>query len=145
MDDKRLAAEKRVLASKLPSNSYRFMDMETDNPYIVMAGKTNNGNIYTIRIDLKYFPNKKPEAFVRKMLLTKSGEPMSGASSTMHTLTSKYGFTQICHYADSAWTPMVSIYKVYIKCRLWLEVYEMHLKTGNNMDYYLNSEFSLNL
>lgn len=138
MDDKRLAAEKRVLASKLPVSSYRFMDMDTDNPFIVMAAKTNSGNVYTIRIDLINFPKSKPEAFVRKMLHTKSGSPMNGPSGAMHTLTAKYGFTQICHYADSVWTEWVSLYKVYIKCRLWLEMYELHLKTGKNMDYYLN-------
>ena len=140
MDDKRLAAEKRVLASQLPISSFRFMDMDTDNPFLVMAAKTNGGNVYTIRIDLINFPNSKPEAFVRKMLYTKSGRPMSGPSADMHTLSSKYGFTQICHYADSAWTEWVSLYKVYIKCRLWLEMYDLHLKTGKNMDYYLNHQ-----
>lgn len=140
MTEERLNLEKQVLASKLPKNSYRFMDMDSDNPYLVMAAKTNSGNIYTVRIDLKIFPNSKPEAFVRKMLKTKTGGTMDGPSSAMHTLTSKYGFTQICHYADSAWTPMVSLYKVYIKCRLWLEVYDLHLKTGKTMDYYLNHQ-----
>ena len=105
-----------------------------------MAAKTNSGNIYTIRIDLVNFPNSKPEAFVRKMLKTKAGSEMNCASASMHTLSSKYGFTQICHYADSAWTPMVSIYKVYIKCRLWLEMYDLHLKSGKKMDYYLNHQ-----
>ena len=116
------------------------MDMSTSCPYIVMAAKTNSGNVYTVRIDLANFPNSKPEAFVRKMLYTKSGEAMNGPSAAMHTLSTKYGFTQICHYADSAWTPMVSIYKVYVKCRLWLEMYDLHLKTGKNMDYYLNHQ-----
>lgn len=140
MDNDRLIAEKRVLASKLPVSSYKFMDMDTDNPFLVMAAKTNKGNVYTIRIDLAHFPLRKPEAFVRKMLYTKGGSPMSGPSSAMHTLTSKYGFTQICHYADSAWTEWVSLYKVYIKCRLWLEMYDLHLETGKNMDYYLNHQ-----
>ena len=140
MTEERLKMEKKVLSSKLPASSYRFMDMNTTNPYLVMAAKTNSGNIYTIRIDLVNFPNSKPEAFVRKMLKTKTGSTMSGASASMHTLSSKYGFTQICHYADSAWTPMVSLYKVYIKCRLWLEMYDLHLKTGKNMDYYLNHQ-----
>ena len=70
MDNKRLEAEKQVLASKLPTNSYRFMDMGTSCPYIVMAAKTNGGNVYTVRIDLANFPNSKPEAFVRKPSFT---------------------------------------------------------------------------
>lgn len=138
MDSKRLSAEKTVLANKLPSNSYKFMDMESPNPYIVMGIKTNCGNVYTIKIDLECFPQEKPRAFVKKMLYTKSGERMDSASASMHTLSSKNECTQICHYADSAWIPQVSIFKVYIKCRLWLEMYDLHLKTGHPMDYYLN-------
>ncbi len=140
MDAERFKAEKRVLEKKLPSNAYRFMDMDTDLPYIVMGAKTNRGNIYTIRIELNEFPNEIPKAFVTKMLKTKSGIPMSGCSASMHTLTSEHGFTRICHYGFDSWTPMVSIYKIYVKCRLWLEMYELHLQTGNDMDYYLNHQ-----
>ena len=35
---------------------------------------------------------------------------------------------------------MVSIYKIYIKCRLWLEMYEAHLRTGKNIDFFLNHQ-----
>ena len=138
MDAERLKAEKLVLEKKLPSNAYRFMDMDKEFPYIVMAAKTNRGNIYTLRIELDCFPEAKPEVYVTKKLFMKSGAPMPEYSAAMHTLGSKDGLTQICHYSDSLWTPMVSIYKVYVKCRLWLEMYELHLQTGNNMDYYLN-------
>lgn len=140
IDSERLKAEKQVLEKKLPSNAYRFMDMDTDLPYIVIGAKTNRGNIYTIRIELDEFPNDIPKAFVTKMLKTKSGSPMSGCSASMHTLTSEHGFTRICHYGFDSWTPMVSIYKIYVKCRLWLEMYELHLQTGNDMDYYLNHQ-----
>jgi len=140
MDAERLKAEKLVLEKKLPSNAYRFMDMDTDLPYIAMGAKTNRGNIYTVRIELDEFPNDIPKAFVTKMLKTKSGSPMSGCSASMHTLTSEHGFTRICHYGFDSWTPMVSIYKIYVKCRLWLEMYELHLQTGNDMDYYLNHQ-----
>jgi hypothetical protein len=116
------------------------MDMETSKPYIVLPARTNRGNIYTIRIELDDFPNEIPKAFVTKMLKTRSGNPMSGCSASMHTLTSEHGYTRICHYGHSSWTPMVSIYKIYVKCRLWLEMYELHLQTGHDMDYYLNHQ-----
>lgn len=138
MDEERLKAEKLVLEKKLPPNVYRFMDMETDNPYIVMGAKTNRGNIYTLRIELKDFPAQIPAAFVTKKLHMKNGNPMPEYSPTMHTLGSENGMTRICHYGPDSWTHMVSIYKIYVKCRLWLEMYELHLQTGNNMDYYLN-------
>ena len=140
MDKERLRAEQDVLSRKLPGYGYRFMDMETSKPYIVLPARTNRGNIYAIRIELDDFPNEIPKAFVTKMLKTKSGNPMSGCSASMHTLTSEHGYTRICHYGHSSWTPMVSIYKIYVKCRLWLEMYELHLQTGHDMDYYLNHQ-----
>ena len=140
MDKERLRAEQDVLSRKLPGYGYRFMDMETSKPYIVLPARTNRGNIYTIRIELDEFPNEIPKAFVTKMLKTKSGNPMSGCSAAMHTLTSEHGFTRICHYGSTSWTPMVSIYKIYVKCRRWLEMYELHLQTGHDMDYYLNHQ-----
>ena len=140
MDKERLRAEQDVLSRKLPGHDYRFLDMETSKPYIVLPARTNRGNIYTIRIELDEFPNEIPKAFVTKMLKTKSGNPMSGCSASMHTLTSEHGYTRICHYGHSSWTPMVSIYKIYVKCRLWLEMYELHLQTGHDMDYYLNHQ-----
>ena len=136
----RLNLEKSVLQRYLPSNTYVFKDMSTSNPYILMAAKTNRGHVYTLRIDLDEFPNDVPHAFVTKMLRTKDGEVMDGTSASMHTLSSEHGCTRICHYGYGSWTPNVSIYKVYIKCRLWLEMYELHLQNGKPIDYYLNHQ-----
>ena len=140
MDAQRLQMEKMVLARKLPSSAYVFKDMGTSNPYVVIGAIPNSKNVYTIRIDLDSFPNSVPKAFVTKMLLNKDGNRMDSASATMHTLTSEHSFTRICHYGTNSWTPMVSIYKIYIKCRLWLEMYEAHLRTGKNIDYFLNHQ-----
>lgn len=139
MDRERLNLEKEVLAKKLPSNTYRFMDMDSTKPYIVMGAKTNCGNIYTLRIELDTFPNEIPKVFVKNKLTLQSGAPMPEYSHAMHTLGSENGMTRICHYGDNAWTPLISIYKVYVRCRLWLEVYELHHLTGRDMAYYLKS------
>ena len=139
MDAERLKAEKLVLERKLPSNIYRFMDMDTSMPYIVMAAKTNRGNIYTLRIELNEFPNIVPKVFVKNKLTMKNGDPMPEYSHAMHTLGSENGMTRICHYGEEAWNPMISIYKVYVRCRLWLEVYDLHHQTGKDIAYYLIS------
>ncbi len=140
MTTERFNLEKSVLQRYLPSNTYVFKDISTSNPYVLMAAKTNRGHVYTLRIDLDGFPTSLPHAFVTKMLKTKDGDEMDGASASMHTLPSEHGYTRICHYGNGSWGPNVSIYKVYIKCRLWLEMYELHLQTGNPMDYYLNHQ-----
>lgn len=139
MDNKRYQAELKVLQRKLAPNLYKFIDMDTELPYIVMAARTNRGNVYTLRIELDEFPNEIPKVFVMKMLKTRDGQSMNSCSASMHTLASEHGWTRICHYGNS-WTPHKSIYLVYVRCRLWLEMYEQHLKTGNPLDYYLDHD-----
>ena len=140
MDAERLNAEKAVLSHYLPANSYVFKDMYTANPYLLLGVLTNRNHTYTLRIDLNGFPNSIPHAFVTKMLYTKDWVKMSGVSASMHTLTSEHGYTRICHYGLQSWTPNVSLYKVYIKCRLWIEMYELHCQTGKPIDYYLKHQ-----
>ena len=140
MTQERFQLERQVLSKYLPSNTYVFKDLGTNSPYILMAARTNGGKIYTLRIDLGSFPNSLPKAFVAQMLYSKNGNRLDSPSHSMHTLGSEYGYTRICHYGSSSWTPNVSIYKVYIKCRLWLEMYELHLKTGKDIAYYLSTQ-----
>lgn len=140
MTKQRLELEKKVLELHLPKSAFVFRDIETSTPYVMFAANTNSGNIYTIRVELKNFPEQIPEAYVTKLLYTKDGVPMDKPSSSMHTLESKNNWTRLCHYGYQSWHPNVALYKVYIKCRLWLEMYELHLVSGNNMDYYLNHQ-----
>ena len=141
MTSERFTAELSVLGSKLSSNLFRFRDMGTRNPNLVMAARTNRGTVYTLYFDLRGFPDSgPPKVFVTRMLRTRSGTEMSGASHSMHTLTSEHGWTRICHYGNTSWTPYVSLYKIYVRCRLWLEMYELHLQTGHDIAYYLNSQ-----
>ena len=140
MKHSRYQAEIKVLEEKLPSNIYRFMDMNTAKPYLAMAARTNCGNIYTLRIELGTFPENIPKVFVTKMLYDINGRPLDTPDAAMHVLLSENGCTQICHYGSSSWTNRVSLYKVYIKCRLWLEMFEAHLRTGEPIDYYLKHQ-----
>ena len=140
MDNDRYQAELRVLRAKLPSNAYRFMEWGTSHPYVLMAARTNAGNVYTLRIELSDFPSDIPKVFVTKMLHAKNGHALDSPSAAMHTLSSENGWTRICHYGTNSWVPYVSLYKVYIKCRLWLEMYELHLQTGNPIDHYLKHQ-----
>ncbi|MBQ3289217.1 MAG: hypothetical protein IJH50_07395 [Kiritimatiellae bacterium] len=106
----------------------------------MMAARTNRKNIYTLYIPLDGFPESMPKVFVTRMLLSRSGEKLDSPSASMHTLQSENGWTRLCHYGSNSWTSDVSLYKIYIKCRLWLEMYELHLQTGNDIDYYLSHQ-----
>lgn len=140
MENNRYAAELSVLQQRLPSSSYRFFGIGSPSPYLRIGARTNSGNVYTLHMDLTDFPMGVPKVFVTKMLKSKTGSDMDDASGAMHTLPSEYGWTRICHYGYGSWTPGVSLYKVYVKCRLWLEMYEAHLRTGHPIDYYLNHQ-----
>lgn len=141
MDKERLMAEESLLARKFPSNVFRFFNKTNPGTaYLRIGAKTNSGNVYTLHMDLSEFPVEQPKVFVTKMLKSKFGVNLDSASASMHTLPSEHGWTRICHYGYSSWTPNVSLYKVYVKCRLWLEMYESHLRTGKSLDYYLNHQ-----
>ena len=140
MTTERLNLEKSVLQREMPLVQCVFKDMSTSCPYVLMTVRTKHGKVYTIRIDLAGFPNSLPAAFVTKMLRTKEGVEMDEPSASMHTLSSAHGYTRICHYGSNSWSPMVSLFKVYVKCALWLNMYELHLRTGKTMDYYLNHQ-----
>ena len=117
---------------------FRFFDLDTDKPYVIMAAKTNSGTIYKLRMDLDNFPNDPPFVSTTELLYTKSGRPMNDTSGHMHCLASPYG-TGICHYGSS-WNKSVLLDRVFIKCRLWLEMYELHLQSGKPIEYYLKED-----
>jgi len=137
----RYLLETQVFAQeRYPVEAYRFFDLGTNKPYVKMAAKTNSGNIYTLRVDLDKFPEQIPPVYVTKMLKDKNGYDMSSSSAAYHTLNSHDGMTRICHYGPRSWTPRISLFKIMIRCRLWLEAYEAHLVTGNTIDFYLKHQ-----
>lgn len=136
----RYHAEIAALSLSLPPNMFRFCDMDSDMPYLKMVAITNSKKMYTIRVDLDKFPESIPKVFVTKMLKNKFGRDLNSPSHGMHTLSSEHGYTQICHYGSYSWRPDVSLNKVYLKCRVWLEAYEAHLQTGKNICEYLGHQ-----
>ena len=63
---------------------------------------------------------------------------MLQASHSMHTLTGENGCVRVCHYGYEDWAPnRITLYQIIIKVRIWLEMYEWHLKTGKTLDEFL--------
>lgn len=138
-DRQRYEAEVALLKRKLSPSVWHF-DLNRERPFLAMAVKTKSGNLYTIQIELDRFPQAVPKVFVTRMLRDHDGNPMNEARHSQHTLSSEHGWTRICHYGSESWAPGVSLYKIYIKCALWLNIYEVHLKTGKPMEYYLKRQ-----
>lgn len=137
MDQARFELEKAVLEKKLPSNIYMFREMGTPNAHLLIGARTNAKNVYTLKIMLNDFPSSVPYVYTTKPLKDRNGRNLE-VSHELHNYGTTDGKTRICHYPDGSWSPRVSLYKVYIKCRLWLECYEIYLRTGQSIDTLIN-------
>lgn len=138
MDQLRLNQENAVISHYMNGKGYEFGNTWSDTPYLRIAARSNSGKVYVLRIEMKGYPNTKPNAYVEMMLRDCHGNLMNSASSSNHTLSPhSNNWTQICHYHPSAWNPNMSLWMVYTRCVLWLNIYEQTLRTGKNMDYYL--------
>lgn len=134
--------ENAILDNYLGARQYSFGGMDTNRPFLKIAVKTNNGKVYVLYYDLSTIPSTKPKVYVTQMLRTQRGELMDSPNAANHTLTSWNNWTQLCHYADDQWTPDITLWHVFLKCRVWLEVYQTHLRTGVDMGRLLKHQTS---
>lgn len=104
--------------------------------------RTNGGTQYAVRFVLpESYPDDCPSALVTHPvpLVNRRGRSLAtiGASASMHVLDGEGPYTSICHYHPARWGADRTLYEVAIKSRLWLEAYEIHLRTGEPIDTYL--------
>lgn len=125
----------------LLSQAFSVKQFKLTSNTLTIALQTNSKKVYTVRIDLINYPYDVPKVFITspKPLFDRSGHSMLNASHPMHTLQGENGCTRVCHYGASQWHPGVYLYQVVVKVRVWLEVYETHLKTGHPLDRYLTT------
>ena len=138
---RRLQQEKEILAKYFGgrvtwSNVYGRTKVQ-----IRMTSNSNRN--YTMSITLTDdFPHSCPTLLLEspKNLYLRNGTPLPHNSSEFHTLHDPSGLVSICHFVVNMWTNENTLYQVFMKGRLWIEGYEGHLTTGNNMDYYLRHQ-----
>lgn len=136
----RLELEKRLLRERFP----KFAIQNPDGPAGGVLGsmRSNSGTEYVIWLELRSFPHTAPGMFILspKPLLTYEGRDLTAVSPSvdMHLLLpDAHGHPQICHYNDQYWHPNISLFKILMKARLWLEAYEQHRQRGLRIDAYL--------
>ena len=142
MDRARLNMEQQIL-NKYFSKRHGFVGIGSSDAYVDLGLKSNSGKVYRFRIMLSQFPQAVPKVFLifPKGIPDKNGNTLSslGWSHEMHLLTPMDGNPQICHYKSENWSELVTIYKIGVKLRIWMEAYEGHLRTGRDLDYFVNS------
>lgn len=136
----RLGLEKDVLDTKL-INVQWINPTSAGNTRVEWQVNTNNGKSYTLRVYLASdFPNSCPKLVVSSPsspLRKRDGSLLNSTSGKDHVLSAHDGLTQICHFIENRWTSENTIYQVLMKGRIWLEAYEIHLRTGEFLEKYL--------
>ena len=138
MDYLRHKFESAILEKYFPKR-YKFQNLNTPEEFLDVGLKVQSGNVYRICIKLKPdYPNSLPKAFVvyPQPLTDYNGNLLNGGSHGMHTGNTDNNRVQICHFKKDNWHPNQSLYKVIMKCRIWLEAYEAHLQTGKEIDFF---------
>ncbi len=138
---KRLAEERAILQRFFPH--FRWIapwgETKLEGPM-----PTNNGTSYTVRVLIPAdYPNSIPTVVIAApTLYDYKGHDLreQGMSTLMHTLETTDGCVTICHYRPEKWQPQLTLYKVLVKVRLWLEAFEGHKATGRTMDDYLRHQ-----
>ncbi|MBC6481402.1 MAG: hypothetical protein GDA56_30260 [Hormoscilla sp. GM7CHS1pb] len=139
IQQRRLQTERGILKDYFPN--FRWINpRDSGNTGIEGTVCTNSMNLYTLRVYVPSdYPNSRPD-----MVVT-SPDPLRGydetdlrvydASSSMHTLSPRDGYVQICHY--KGWSPNLTLCLVVLKGRIWLEALEGHRRTGRPLDNFL--------
>ncbi len=144
ISQQRVAAEKQALDYGFPSR-YVIQNLNSGDAFVDLGLRTNTGRTYRLKIVLKDFPYSKPDVYViyPKALRDYQGKLLSdyGVSSAMHLLNpDDDDHIQLCHYSDRVWHSNVTLYKVALKCLVWLNAYDGHLRTGEPLDRFLKHQ-----
>ena len=136
----RLDLERRLIKKYFPD--FSFYDIEGSNPYLLGSFSTDSCQSYTFQIFINDFPYKLPSVYIisPRPLLDYNGKPMTDykASHSMHTLTPSADCVQPCMYRSENWDASITLVKLLVKARLWIEAYEWHLETGESISAFLS-------
>jgi hypothetical protein len=143
MDAARLKIEETILERNFPRR-FAFLDREIPERFRLEIGlKTSSGNTYRLEIPLSVdYPNQVPPVYLTYPVPLRDFNGHSLAllspSHPMHLLKPRSDQAiQVCHYKAENWHPNVTLYKVVLKCYIWLEAFQQHLQTGKPLINYL--------
>lgn len=135
----RLAIEERLLQRHFGPGVRVQEPGRPDLRGVVGRLTSNGGTVYTFWMPLAAFPHQAPALYVvDPALVTPDGRALPECSHRMHTRDrNEHGHPQICHYHDAFWREDITLFKVVMKLRLWIEAYEAYRRTGKPISNYL--------
>lgn len=139
----RLGYEKGILRHFNMDTDFSFENItDSENCELIGWIKTSFGNYYKIRCRIADFPNSCPEAYVvYPKMRDFHGRRLTeyGTSHSMHLLTPKNDEVHMCLYKSDFWNPNNTLVQLILKAKIWLEAYEQHMRTGMDIDTFVNS------
>ena len=122
--------------------SYRVMRRRTTfGMRVEVVVLLTRGKKYVLRVDLPpNFPNSCPSMFVIApdgILRRKDHSSLRFESRQDHILDSQHGYTRIAHFPPNHWFGNETLLQVIQKGLVWLEAYEMHLKQGYPINWFV--------
>lgn len=135
---RRLDLERQLLARELPQFQLHNID---GNPYVAGWQTTSDGwKTYRLKLLLgPHYPDQMPSLYVVSPLAlpntdgdgTINDEEVSHAFHTLEN--GPGGCVQICHFKSDYWDASKTCVGVLMKGIVWLEAYEAHLQTGQDI------------
>jgi hypothetical protein len=141
VDNARLRIEETVLESsfkgafRLTCDTGGAANLDID---VTVPGGGTYGLLLVAAPD---YPSSMPDAYLVRPLVLRDfhGRELLAISPShdMHLLKPAGRFVRLCHYKPENWHPNVTLYKVVLKCMIWLVAYENHLQSGRPVTDYL--------
>ena len=129
--------EKNILDNYFPSCITWISPACNVNAQIDAFIKCNSGTQYTLRVYIPHdFPNSCPNVVFKEPESRIPTDFQDKHSS--HAYTRNYeGYLLIRLYDKGEWTSDFTLYQVLMKGHLWLEGYEVYLRTGCPIDNFV--------
>jgi len=137
----RLKIETTVLEKTFPG-AFRLEQDAAGALRLEVDVSVPGGGRYTLLLTaMPDYPSSMPEVYLIRPLVLRDfhGQELLAISPShqMHLLKPTGRFIRLCHYKPANWHPNVTLYKVVLKCLIWLVAYENHLQSGRPITDYL--------
>ena len=142
----RLENERKDLERNFQRHNVSWTSL-SEETYVEVEVTLSNEKKHVLRVYISNdFPNSCPSVVVISpsgILRRANGSLLGAASRRDHILPSRDGYTQICHFRSDIWMGDATLSQVVKKGVIWLEAYELHLRTGDPLDKFLQAEETL--
>ena len=137
---RRLAFEEQILAKELPQ--FRFQNRHQDTFISGYQGANGPYRRYQLKLVLTcHYPYEMPNLYVVSPITLRKScvcctVNAEGVSRAFHTRSNgPGGCVQICHFGS--WVSTNTCVKVFLKGIAWIQAYENHLSTGEDLADFL--------